>query len=262
MRNWLFQVHQYLTILGAGVFNDTQAIQFASTFLRGPAAIWWRARVEGNNNQPPFATWNAFGEALQLEFQPVNAENAARDKLHSLVQTRSVQDYVSAFRILCLQIPGMTAPVKLDMFVRGLKDTIQRDVLIQRPQTFDAAVIIAETIDAIDFRMHRKSPRLATSSSLNITHSSGPSRPYAAASAPRPYAVAAPAPGPTPMEIGAVQRGPLSPADRERLRRTNGCFYCRKPGHLLSNCPTRPARTLSVVDSNLTPLELGNDESQ
>ena len=123
------------------------------------------------------------GRHLQLEFQPVNAENAARDKLHSLVQTRSVQDYVSAFRILCLQIPGMTAPVKLDMFVRGLKDTIQRDVLIQRPQTFDAAVIIAETIDAIDFRMHRKSPRLTTSSSLNITHSSGsyPSRPYAAA---------------------------------------------------------------------------------
>lgn len=59
--------------------------------------------------------------------------------------------------------------------------------------------------------------------------------------------------GPTPMEVGAITdsrtyaqvassppRFPhLSNDEREKLRKSGGCFYCRGPNHMLSQCPKR-----------------------
>ena len=37
--------------------------------------------------------------------------------------------------------------------------------------------------------------------------------------------------------------GPLTPAQKEFLRKNGGCFYCRKLGHIAPNCRSRPPRT-------------------
>lgn len=44
------------------------------------------------------------------------------------------------------------------------------------------------------------------------------------------------------MEIDAIIRkpSPLTPEERNRLMKTGGCFYCRQPGHVLANCPSKP----------------------
>ncbi len=242
---WLFQLHQYLTIVGLA--DEVQAIQFASTFLRGPAAVWWRSQVEAVAGLAPFATWVLFSDALKQQFQPVNVERAARDRLAGLVQQRSVQDYVTHFRTLCLQIRGISADEKLDRFIRGLKPAVQREVQIRDPTTFDIAIQVAERIDAVEYRMRQQLPSVQRTFPPRFTASSVPPRLVPGSS------YSAPAPSPTPMELGALRRGPLTLNEREKLRQNGGCFYCRKLGHILPNCPERASRTtVSLATTNLS----------
>lgn len=46
-----------------------------------------------------------------------------------------------------------------------------------------------------------------------------------------------------PMDVDAVQYTPLTQPERERLRRSGGCFYCRQQGHMAKECPNRGQRT-------------------
>jgi hypothetical protein len=46
-----------------------------------------------------------------------------------------------------------------------------------------------------------------------------------------------------PMELDAINSSyrrisPLTPAQKEELRKKNACFKCRKPGHRAFNCPS------------------------
>jgi hypothetical protein len=46
------------------------------------------------------------------------------------------------------------------------------------------------------------------------------------------------------MEIDALTRkpAPLTEDERSRLMKTDGCFYCRQPDHILGNCLSKPAQ--------------------
>ncbi len=168
----------------------------------------------------------------------MNAEKAARDRLASLTQQRSVQDYVSQFRTLCFQIPGISEGEKMDRFIRGLKPQVQREVEIRDPQTFDEAVRMAERIDAVEFRMRQRYiPTTQRTFPPKTTAFAGPVRAIPATFPSVPITT-----GPTPMELGAVRLAPLTPAERERLRKIGGCFRCRKVGHIGQQCPEYPAK--------------------
>ena len=39
------------------------------------------------------------------------------------------------------------------------------------------------------------------------------------------------------MEIDAIRRGPLTPAEKEYRRKNGLCFYCGKGKHTISECP-------------------------
>ena len=219
---WLFESERYFTLSGT---NPLEAIQYASSYLSGAAAIWWRSRVRQHGPTGGVGSWDGFVEALTAQFKPVNGEKLARDKLARLIQARSVQDYTSRFRTLCLQIDGITESEMLDRFVRGLKPHVQREVELRDPTTLDEAVRIAERVDAIDFRS--RSPQ--TTGFLRgapiqkqpaIVHDIKP----------------------TPMEIDVLAKPkvqPLTPLERERLRKVGGCFYCRQLGHMIGECPSR-----------------------
>ena len=47
--------------------------------------------------------------------------------------------------------------------------------------------------------------------------------------------------GPEPMEIGSIQKKPLSSEEKNYLWKNKGCFLCRKinAGHISKNCPLR-----------------------
>jgi hypothetical protein len=210
---WLFSMRQYLQLSGA---NSCDGIIYAASYLRGAAAIWWRLRAQNYGAQGGFQNWEEFETELTKQFRPINAEKLARDQLASLTQLRSVQEYVSRFKSICLQISNVSEEEMMDRFVRGLKPMVQREVELRDPQTFDEAVRIAERVDAINFRNRGVRPPVwnPTPPSTVVTQQS------------------------TPMEIDALQ-GPLTPQRRQLLARKGLCFYCRESGHQIGDCPKR-----------------------
>ncbi len=220
---WLFEVVSYFNAVSC--HDPSQRIVYAAALLRGPAAVWYRnhkTTVERSTAQD-FTTWDAFSNALINEFHPANYQRVARDKLASLVQRNSVQNYAYQFRLAILDIDNISEEEKIDRFLRGLKPAIQRELELRPPATLQEAISIAERVDAVDYRMSRRQGM------NNFT----PRRPPLNS-------------GPAPMQVDAITgRQPyvkLTEAARAQLRAEGKCFYCREKGHSAFDCPKKKNR--------------------
>ena len=230
LEHWMFTVGEYFSLVG--IVDEDQRIQYTGMLLRGAALAWYRS-VRRENTVG--ATWAAFMASLRANFCPINATKRARDRLATMRQTGTLQEFVREFRSVCLEIPGMTDEEKLDRFMRALQTRLRSEVDIQEPKTLDKAVQLAERFDAI-FR--------ATGSGGHSFHRHAS---LSRASGHRGR-------GPAPMELGYAGRqsgydrgrqgnrqasgGPSRP-DRERLFAEGRCLLCKERGHIARNCPKK-----------------------
>lgn len=242
--SWTLQVSDYLDF--AAVRNsDTERVAYAAQLLRGNARMWWQAKKEdaakGNTVLP--TTWEQLRAELLREYLPINDARLARDQLANLRQTGSVQALVYQYRALCLRIKDMSDSEKLDRFLRALKAPIQKELEIKEVSTFEEACTLAERIDRITYADRSYN---ASKGRYHGNHRSGSDYSSRHASSG----------GPTPMELGAFNAPPrrdptkshfrkLTPEEREELRRTGRCFYCRQPNHRALDCPSRPKQDRS-----------------
>lgn len=233
---WLFNIDQYLTLAKLSNPNvpitDENRIRFASSYLKGTAAVWWynRVSIAAVSN-----TWADFKNAVIREFVPSDHAKRARDKLRKLKQTRTVVRYLSDFRNIILTIPGMQEDEKVDRIIEGLKFNIRVEVLKAQADTLDECARVALNIDSAIWRAG------------TVGHSSALD-------------------GPMPMEIGNVQgtsHGKLSKAQREQRKKDmeNGaCFVCHKVRCRLYKCRPRIANT--EVKPEMTNIDdLSDSES-
>ena len=227
---WLFSISEYMAFLK--IREDTM-VQYASSLLRGNAALWWREICE-NDDRPD--TWESFQTLLREQFRSENLIRRARDELANLHQKEkeSIPDFLHKFRQICLRIKNLDENEKLDKFCRALLPHIRTEVELREPRSFAEAAHVADRVDEIMSSVtgHGTCPRPRWNyrgSSSKTTGLRAPSNNGSSSN------------GPQPMDIGAVQRTPLSSEIREQLRRTDGCFYCRKPnaGHWSRNCPLK-----------------------
>lgn len=85
---------------GSIAYNRRKMISSALTFLTGEAAVWARPHIEAlSENQPAFNdSWTEFLKAFKAKFEPVNAQQEAKEKLRAMKQgSRSFASYVSEF---------------------------------------------------------------------------------------------------------------------------------------------------------------------
>ncbi|KAJ9529863.1 hypothetical protein QJQ45_022262 [Haematococcus lacustris] len=217
---WLFAVDLFFTI---SELTDAQRIVYVATLLSGHALLWYRSSVSS------FTSWTCFVAAFERQFAPVNRLRHARDRLAALTQTSSVRRYLGEFTALCLEVTDLSPAEQLDRFIRGLKPSVRRELELREPTSFSEASTIADRVDAISN---------STSASRSSYRPSSTPRP------PRPETAA------VPMELDAMlhtspsrSRGTrLSDAQRAALRDSKACFYCRKAGHTMKDCPIRPPR--------------------
>ena len=106
---------------------------------------------------------------------------------------------------------------------------------MQQPATLAAAETLAERVDAVTFRPTNRN----TGPRQNYGHRTPG--------------------GPIPMELDAISK--LTPAERDRLRRTGGCFRCRQAGHLARDCPlpNRQNPRINAIEQDETTEESGKD---
>jgi hypothetical protein len=228
---WIFQMQQFCIL---APIPEADRIQFAATFLKDQAALWWRSYHQTINWQNAAPNWNGFLVALRQQFVPVNTSISAYDRLQRLSQKASVNAYNHEFRAIMLELPDMDQATRMNYYLRGLKDNLRPFVAMQQPANLAAAETIAERVDAVTFK------------------------PTARGSGFRPSPNYRSPGGAAPMELDAISK--LTPNERDRLRREGGCFRCRKKGHLARDC-TLANRThpgIHAIEEE-TPEESGKE---
>lgn len=171
---------------------------FAVTLLKEGAATWWQymdLAIHGGSRSP-ILTWEDFKLALLSEFQNLDVEKQARDKLDRLTQQGPVHEYVRRVRDLALQIKNLSSADLLHKFIRGLKPAVQNEVELKDPQTWEEAVKMAERADAVFYRVSKGKDKFTK-------HKES-------------------------MKVQTI-------TSKEEKR---SCFYCKKKGHLIKDCPS------------------------
>jgi Retrotransposon gag protein len=227
---WLAQVNHYFRATGEEV--DTYKVAFAVALLRGNAAAWWDSNValaRSNGHEEAECTWLQFQQGLIESFQAINKVWRARRKLATLTQKTSVAEYLTHFNAIAYDIPDMADGDKCEKFFNGLKPAVQQAIEVQYiPETFIEMVRKAEQVDASLYYAGKGGGKYG--------------RNYGKPS----YG------GPTPMELGAIHETSnkpkftkLTPDLREQLIHEGRCLYCRKPGHTLAECRSKPNKPYS-----------------
>jgi hypothetical protein len=90
-------------------------LDYAGTFLRDDAAVWYFNVIRNNRD------WEAFKTTFLEEYEPLDAEDKASDDFFNLQQTGSVRDYETSFQKLTHRLPGITEDIKKRKFIAGLK---------------------------------------------------------------------------------------------------------------------------------------------
>jgi hypothetical protein len=233
---WCFAMEQYFTVCN---ITDPHRASFAGAMLTGSALVWWRA---ASQEAEPIVTWDQFKANLLYTFKHIDNVKLARNRLRSLRQRASVDSYYIEFSKALFEIPGITEDEKMDRFYAGLKQPLQREIILREPSSFNELVRLAHKLDQVLFEAGKWER-----SELFRRPDGGRQAGRGAIGQYRPN-YSSSSNGPTPMELGALQhsdsagtsrqhaRNNLTPAERERLYREGRCFYCKEPGHTASSC--------------------------
>ena len=150
---WMFEVEQYFSLIGIIEHDHSTRVQLASSLLQEDALVWVQSYARSHDSYPNNITWKDFKNAFLAEFLPVEAEETARIELMALRQgfRYTVQDYVTKFRSLSQRIPSMDETTRKMLFVRGLRDDLQLEILkeVDAPKTLEGVILAATKLETI-----------------------------------------------------------------------------------------------------------------
>ena len=120
LENFIWDIETYFK---AACIPEGEKVTMTSMYLAGDAKLWWRSRVDDDEDsgRPRIDTWEMLKKELRDQFLPTNATWVAREALKKLTHVGSVRDYVKTFSSLMLDIRNMSDDDKLFNFMSGLQ---------------------------------------------------------------------------------------------------------------------------------------------
>jgi hypothetical protein len=241
LETWLFRMKKFL---GPDA-NGLDAIDTATTYMDGNAAIWWQSVCTASNDlgMEPFATWKEFADGLRSYLCPgFSASDDAMTKLLNLRQhQKSVTEYVAEFTNFQTRA-GLNDPKTLQhLFINGLEPEPQLHVTTHEAANLAQAIHLALRHE-ISVSRNKQRARQRPHQAAVQPHRQPAPRPPTARPSFRPQQPAGRYNGATPMDLDVISMpAPLTHEERELLREQNGCFRCRGIGHSQYNCPWNTA---------------------
>ena len=95
-------MRQYIDTVGLG--TDGNACRFLVSYLKGDALTWWRSFSSGKSRVFDQLTLDELVDELEEQFRDIDRDLKLRDKLLKLHQTGSVQQFVTQFKQLQLEL--------------------------------------------------------------------------------------------------------------------------------------------------------------
>jgi hypothetical protein len=226
--SWLSRTRRIL-IISAIPIASTQAVHYVSTFLREHALKWFEmcaANVSlDQRHHAGFLSFDSFSIAMTAALGEHFPAEKARDRLTSFKQRGAVSDYGSEFQRILADIPDMDIGTTRYFYLRGLKDKLREMITgkFDELATWDVIHLVACRHDQLSsiarpFSSSSSHHTPMDLTNVNVTKEKSKPRPARPASKPRP---------------------PLTQAERVTLTESGACFYCRQPGHLVSDCPEK-----------------------
>ncbi|XP_061698580.1 5'-AMP-activated protein kinase subunit gamma-3b isoform X1 [Syngnathoides biaculeatus] len=206
--------------------TDRSRIPFVISHMTGRAEAW--ATAKWSRNSETCRSWASFVCALTQVFQYAAPERQAASSLMTIRQGRCrVSDYAIEFRIRAAESRWNEEALH-DAFYEGLSPQIRGHlVAMDLPPSLNSLIALALKVDQ---RLTVQRQMEGLREEERESHS-----PVVSASQP-PVLSASP-------EAMQVEGLGSSAEERLRQRREGRCFYCRRLGHLIARCPTRPGHS-------------------
>jgi hypothetical protein len=234
---WLTTTEATLRLAGHNL-NAPDTILYVSSFLRRRAADWYTMRCSGCTNEHlkpygGFSTWAEFAHAFLHDLGEDQPRDRARERLIALRQTTSVLNYGERFVNAIKFLPDMHWEDQRFYYLRGLKPGIQQMLAGKYADQDRWPALHEQAMKCDNFRVPGLNPRSFSPSSYSTSAASSSSTPMDLGNVNahgRPKS-------PTQRPSTPCRLKPLTPEEREDLRRKNACFRCRQAGHTSATCP-------------------------
>ncbi|PVV03483.1 hypothetical protein BB560_002026, partial [Smittium megazygosporum] len=141
---------QLVKIIASGINQERQLTAMAVSCSQKIALASFQGWVR--NTQNPYESCKNFIRALKIRFASTQTKKRLRDKMHHLIQTSFVIQYVEEFMNLYTAIGSMTEEEAVDRFIRNPKEHARASVLVHNPQELLMAIQIAESYETASSR--------------------------------------------------------------------------------------------------------------
>lgn len=245
---WVSKMDRYFWMISPDLPDESKKV-LTMAYLKGPALnlVETMHALHEKNGAQEITTYAQLKEVLVREFQTLDPELQARNRLFLLRQTKSVQEYTRKFRECVAFIPDMDERDKKFQYWTHLKPDVKQHVLSDRSvKTFEDMVESAHHFDMgkyqcgmhlSDFMPAAVTPVVSQPTPMAIDTLQGKqsATPQQKKGQPsykqqQPYR----------CEHGVYTSGDLSKV-KQHLSQNHGCFYCRQcpADHTAINCPKK-----------------------
>lgn len=136
---WILQAERYFAIYG--LINE-EKVEAVVLSLSGDALAWFR----WSDKQKSLTTWDEVKSLFLQKFRSIRGGNLY-EQWASLEQTGTTDDYIRRFIELAAPLEGVSEPVALANFLKGLKPIIKNEIRMWASESLGRAMDLAQQIE-------------------------------------------------------------------------------------------------------------------